>query len=706
MEAAADDSVLPARATLPRVAATCGAIVVLISVTVLLGWALDVRLMKSLLPGLTTMKVNTALCLGALALTVLVRSRAAVRLATAFVLVVTGLTLVEMLTGVDLGIDELFVADHTVQKGIVPGQMAPATAFSMAALALSRLLLDLGRARFAQSVLTLPMIASVVTLFGYLFGVEQLYRVTTLSSVALHTAAALALLTVAVAALVPGGLLPWIAGGTGPGSAVVRATVPVVTAGLIGLGLIRDALTEAGVIGDRFGTAVMAVAGSLIAVAATTRTARPFDVAHRARLQAERSLRDLNNSLIEGRDAAWARAEKLNAELERERTRFERAVANTEDLVWTVETTSGAIVPVYFSPNAVRIIGGPIPDNVTAPAQLAALVDAADRPVIAAFEADLLRGVASEVEVRVHGLDGRVRWVWLRGSPRTEGERTYFDGIATNTTERRALADQRELLLEQARLQVQRLSELAQARHEFTTVAGHELRTPVAVIVGYCEMLADPSIAPAVRDQAIDAISRRALQLQELVDGVFDLAKLDAGALHLELEPIELGEFVEATVADYAPVARAAGVELVFTDDPVEVVADRSRLRQILDNVLSNAIKYTPAGGHALLTLVREGEDAVLEVRDDGIGVDPEELPRLFDRMFRGSTAQEARIPGTGLGLAVTKELVEAVGGSVSARTNVPHGLVVTLRLPAFGGGDLRARVPKRRTARAGQSAG
>lgn len=684
MHAGEEDAIVPEVTTLPRVARVCGVAVMAVSLTVLFGWVFGVEVMTSVLPRLTTMKVNAAICTGALAMSVLVATRRAVRLSCALVLVVALVTLVEIVTGTRFGIDDFLIADHTVKPGIAPGQMAPATVVSMIALASSRLLLDFGRPRAAEILLGLPLVTATITLFGYLFGVEQLYRVSTLSSVALLTAAGWGLLTIAIAALVPGGLLPWVVAGTGPGSAVVRGTVPVVIAGLTAVGVARNALTDADRIGDRFGTAVMVVAGSLIAVTATALTASRLDSAYRARIRAERSLRELNNSLVEGRDAAWTRAESLAAELEQERLRFERAVANTEDLVWTVETTGGSITPSYVSPNAGSTVGGPLAPGVAFPGVLRELVDPADEALFTRFEADIVRGVAADVEVRVRGVDGRGRWIWLRGSPRTEGSRTFFDGVATNTDARRALADQRELLLEQERLQVRRLSELAEARQEFTTVAGHELRTPVAVIVGYCEMLADPLLAPEVRDQAIEAISRRAADLQELVNGVFDLARLDAGMLHVELEPIHFGEFVAATVADYEPVSRAAGVELGLTIENADVVADRSRLRQILDNVLSNGIKYTPSGGHLHVTVSRLDALVMLEVRDDGIGVSAAELPKVFDRMFRGANAQEARIPGTGLGLALTKELVEALGGYVTAGANEPHGLVLTVALPAF----------------------
>lgn len=670
--------------TLPPVARACGLAVAALAVTVLTGWALGSELMTSGLPGLTTMKVNTAVCLGLLAVSVLVRSRWLIRASSLVTLGIALLVLYEIVTGTTLGIDELFVADRTVPDGIAPGQMAPATVISLLALAMSRLLLDVGRSQSAQTLLVLPLLTSTVTVVGYLFNVEQMYRITTLSSVAINTAVGWGLITLAIAAQVPGGVLIWVARGTGPGSAVVRATVPVVAAGLAALGVLRDVLVESGQIGDRFGTAVMVVGGSLIAVTATARAASRLDAADRARVAAEHSLRDLNQSLVEGRDVAWRRVEDLAAELGRERSRFERAVANTEDLVWTVETTGGTVAAEYLSPNTERIVGGTVSPELAFPRVLRDLVDPADRDELAAFEADVANGVPADAEIRVRGLDGRDRWIWLRGAPRAEGERTFFDGVATDTTVRRVLADQRELLLAQERLQVQRLNELARAREEFTTVAGHELRTPVAVIVGYSEILADPDLPDAVRDQAIEAISRRAAHLQDLVEGVFDLARLDEGALHLELEPTHLGDYVAATVADYTPVATAAGITLEHTIEGADVFVDRDRLRQVLDNLLSNAIKYTPAGGHVQVTLGSSAGDAVLEVRDDGIGVAPEELPKLFERMFRATNAREARIPGTGLGLALTKELVEALGGDVTARANQPHGLVVTLRLPAL----------------------
>jgi len=655
-----------------------------IALTVLAGWAVGSELMTSGLPGLTTMKVNTALCLGLLAVTVVVRSPWVVRGASVLVLTISLLVLYEIVTGTTLGIDELFVADRTVPEGIAPGQMAPATVISLAALAVSRVLLDSGHARSTQALLVLPLLTSTATIVGYLYGVEQMYRFSTLSSVALNTSFGWGLLTLAIAALVPNGVLTWVAAGTGPGSAVVRATVPVVAAGLAALGVLRDVMVDRDQIGDRLGTALLVVGGSLIAVAATARAAARLDAADEARVSAERSLRELNRSLVEGRDAAWDRVEDLAAELRRERSRFERAVANTEDLVWAVETTGGNLVPAYLSPNTHRIVGGTLDESIALPTALRDLVDLADRPMLADFASDVVRGVPADTELRVRGLDGRTRWIWLRGTPRSDGDRTYFDGVATDTTVRRVLADQRELLLEQERLQVQRLNDLARARQEFTTVAGHELRTPVAVIVGYSEILADPEIPASVRDQAIEAIGRRAAHLQVLVEGVFDLARLDEGALHLELEPIHLGDAVAATVADYVPVAAAAGIELDHTIEGADVFVDRGRLRQVLDNLLSNAIKYTPAGGHVHVSLRCTDGDAVLEVRDDGIGVAPEELPMLFDRMFRATNAREARIPGTGLGLALTRELVEALGGDVTARANDPHGLVITISLPAM----------------------
>lgn len=671
-------------ATLERVSRTMAWLVLALACVVLTGWVLNIRTLTSVVPGYNTMKVNTAFCLLGLGGALLVRRRSVAAGFLVGVGLLASTTLVEIWSGRTFGIDELMVQDLGTTGGAAPGRMATAAAVAVLSLALALGLVFANRARAAEAVLLLPLIVAITGLLGYLYDVEQLYRVASLSSVAIHTALAVLLLTVAIAALVPGGLLPWTTIGRGPGSAMVRQTAPVIIVGLGALGMAQKSFGDAGAFGVHFGIALMVMIGIVIAVGATAQAAIRLDAADEARAGAETSLRELNLSLKEGRDEAWARANRLSEELISERERFERAISSTDSVVWTVETTSGQPQPIYASPNAERVLGDQFLPGETGTAALARLVDEDQRESALEFRRRLREGVEAEAELRLC-VAGRVKWVRIQGIPRREGSRVFHDGIITDHTELHALAEQRELLLVQEQLQVERLSELNRARDDFIAVAGHELRTPVAVILGYLELLEDPEGSQESKAQTISVISRRAQQLSELVERVFDLAKVESGAMDLNLESVPARSFVTDLIEEHQPAADAARVNLSMASVATSVVADRPRLQQVFDNLLSNALKFTPPGGHVELRVTEHGDDVVFDLSDDGIGVTADELPRLFDRLFRASSAREAGIPGTGLGLAVAKSLVEAQGGTMTVQANDSHGLLFTVTLPRAG---------------------
>lgn len=674
----------PKAATVEGLSRATAWVVLVLACVVLTGWAFDLTLFTSVFPGYNTMKLNTAVCLLALAAVLLVGRRLA-WFSLLAVGLIAGATMLEIWTGRSFGIDELVVRDLDTPAANDPGRMAPAAAVGLLSLTVALALLLTRRTRAAEAVLVVPMVIAVTSLLGYLYGVEQLYRVVSQTSIAVHTGFALLLLTVAAGARIPGGIVPWLVVGRGPGAAVVRQTAPVIAGGLIALGLIRRRLGDAGVFGERFGIAVMVMFSIGLSVGATMVAAKRLDAADRARVEAESAVRDLNRSLVEGRDEAWARAERLGGELASERLRFDRAISSTDSVVWTVETTSGAPEPVYASPNAERVLGAPLLPGETAIAALARLVDEDQRETALDFRSSVWAGVPAEAEVRT-SVGGGPKWLRIHGVPRREGERTFYDGIIIDSSEQHALGEQRELLLRQEHLHVQRLSGLDRVRNDFIAVAGHELRTPVAVILGYCELLADPRTTAEKRTESIDVIVRRAQQLSDLVERVFDLARIDAGAMDLYLEPVQVADFVADLLEEHRPAAEAVGVDLAMSVVPATVLADRPRLQQVLDNLLANALKYTPEGGHVAVRVGTCEDAVVLEIADDGIGVAPDELPRLFDRLFRATNARDSRIPGTGLGLAVTKALVEAHGGTITARANEPRGLVFSVSLPSADG--------------------
>ncbi|RNL78498.1 sensor histidine kinase [Nocardioides marmorisolisilvae] len=657
-------------------------LVLLLACGVILGWFLGIRTLTSVVPNYNTMKFNTAVCLAVLACALLVRRRALAWAGVALVVTIAGLSLVEIVASTSLGVDQLVVADHSSSPTAAPGRMAPATGLALLALALALGLLLIRRTRDAQVLLVVPLAISLTALLGYVFGVEQLYRVASLSSIAVHTAAGILLVSLTIASRVPGGALPWAIRGRGPGAAMVRQTAPVITVGLIALGLARKHLGDAGAFGEHFGIALMVMLGIVIAVGATVRAALHLEIADEQRSAAEQSLRELNLTLREGRDEAWSRAEMLGDELAAERGRFDRAISATDAVIWTVQiVTPQDLHPAYVSPNIERVLGAHLLRGETAPEALRRLVDEDQREAATRFEQSVRLGNAAEIELRL-SVAGRAKWVRVSGLPRFEGSLTFYDGFLSDTTEQHTIAEQREMLLAHEQLQVEKLSELNRVRDEFIAIAGHELRTPVAVILGYLEMLADPRTDEQTRRDGVEVITRRAHQLSELVERVFDLARIDAGAMDLVIAPVSADGLLTNLIAEHQAAAESSGIALSVEPTTAVMLGDAARLQQVFDNLVSNALKYTPRGGAVRIEATSRADEVVITVADNGIGVEPDELPHLFDRLFRSAGARESRIPGTGLGLAVAKALVEGHGGTLSVVPNSPSGLVFSVALP------------------------
>jgi signal transduction histidine kinase len=215
----------------------------------------------------------------------------------------------------------------------------------------------------------------------------------------------------------------------------------------------------------------------------------------------------------------------------------------------------------------------------------------------------------------------------------------------------------------------------------------HDLRTPLTRLRGTAEMaLASPPAGDSA--QQVDYYRERLADCVEESDRVLvmlntlmDISEAESGTMQLRREPVPLADIVTRVVDLYRDVADAKGVTLV-ADAQADIVvkADRTRLEQVAANLIDNAVKYTPAGGRVGVQACREGERAVLRVDDTGNGIPSDELPRIFDRLFRGDTSRTER--GLGLGLSLVKAIVEAHGGTVEVRSEPGRGSVFTVRLP------------------------
>jgi len=226
--------------------------------------------------------------------------------------------------------------------------------------------------------------------------------------------------------------------------------------------------------------------------------------------------------------------------------------------------------------------------------------------------------------------------------------------------------------------------EAARLQDEFVSLVSHELRTPLTSVLGYLELLTDGT-DPLTDEQReyLTIIERNARRQLRLVGDLLLTAQVDAGRFSISPQHVDLADVVQSSLTSAAPVAEAARVELDAVVEPTVVDADPVRLAQVLDNLVSNAIKFTPAGGAIRVSVAPTELGARITVADSGIGIPPDELESLTTRFFRASTATRRAIPGVGLGLAITKAVVDAHGGTLSIASLVGEGTTFTIDLPS-----------------------
>ena len=247
------------------------------------------------------------------------------------------------------------------------------------------------------------------------------------------------------------------------------------------------------------------------------------------------------------------------------------------------------------------------------------------------------------------------------------------------------------LFARQAEL-VRQLQELDRAKSDFLATVSHELRTPLTSIAGYAELLAEGEAGrvTASQRQMLQVIVRNSDRLRVLIEDLLTLGRIEGGSFRTTRAPVDLRDVVAGAVQALRPQAGAGGVSLEATDPaplsgPVVVTGDAGQLERVVLNLLSNAVKFTPAGGRVRLGLRVEGDRAVLEVADSGIGIPPEEQERLFTRFFRASNATEAAIQGTGLGLTIVRSILVPHGGDLAVASAPGEGTTVTVKLPLAG---------------------
>ncbi len=229
------------------------------------------------------------------------------------------------------------------------------------------------------------------------------------------------------------------------------------------------------------------------------------------------------------------------------------------------------------------------------------------------------------------------------------------------------------------------LEENETARKQWAADISHELRTPLSILRGEIEALQD-GIRIAT-PQHLDSLHGEVLHLVRLVDDLYELSMSDIGALNYKKETVDFQDILGEVLELYEPRLTEKGLSMTtdLCEDPLLLEADPSRLQQLLKNLLENSLRYTDAGGQMVISLKHQAEELILNLEDTAPGVSPQDLPRLFERLFRVDSARTRRSGGAGLGLSICQNIVLAHGGTIIAGASELGGLRITLRLPLNG---------------------
>jgi PAS domain S-box-containing protein len=364
------------------------------------------------------------------------------------------------------------------------------------------------------------------------------------------------------------------------------------------------------------------------------------------------------------------------------RKRTERALLESEahfrgladampQLVWTARP-DGTVD--YYNSRA-REYGGIIRSSTGEWDWQPTLHDDDHAATLEAWRVAVERGTPYECEHRIRKADGGFRWHLSRAVPLRAGDGgiTKWFGTATDIHE---LRQSQQVLRDNDR-----------RKDEFLAMLAHELRNPLAPILSAVQVLKHGSPVDPRLGKMRDVIERQAAQLTRLVDDLLDVARITQGKIELRREPVDLATIVARGVETSRPLIEARGHVLTLSvpDDGMQVEGDTARLAQVVANLLNNAATYTAEGGHIWLTAERSGDEAVLRVRDDGIGIPSADLPFVFDLFSQAHRSIDRAHGGLGVGLTLVRSLVEMHGGRVQATSGGPgHGSEFVVHLPVL----------------------
>jgi signal transduction histidine kinase len=311
--------------------------------------------------------------------------------------------------------------------------------------------------------------------------------------------------------------------------------------------------------------------------------------------------------------------------------------------------------------------------------------------------------VVRDFEVTFRRRDGERRQLLVNSQPITFGGVRAVLNVSIDITDRIVLEAENRARREEAEALAESLRRADRAKDEFLAMLGHELRNPLGTLSNALALL-ERGDRDARERQVIAVVRRQAGQLARLVDDLLDMSRLTSGKVRLQPAPVDLHALAQRCVDALVQSGRGAAHDVRVEGGPARTEADATRLEQVVNNLLDNALKYTPPGGRVRVCTGLEGGDATLTVTDTGHGIEPALLPHVFDLFVQEPQGLDRPRGGLGLGLAVVKQLVELHGGTVSATSaGAGGGSAFTVRLPAT---TPAGRTPGATTPRSGMEGG